>query len=159
MQGRKLLMQGGQWAVKRRGRCKRSTTVEKWMCRLRRNELYRLKFRKKFVKNGQEEIYAREGGGREGGDIHEGARVWVRKSTFTNDPLHLSPPWDMSYDWEPRKKICCIALLLLLPLSISLIESCSFFFCKLTRFSGAFFRLFPRCLIRGQTMIHFCTSS
>lgn len=63
MQGRKLLMRGGQWAVKRRGRCKRSTTVEKWMCRLRRNELYRLKFRKKFVKNGQEEIYAREGGG------------------------------------------------------------------------------------------------
>lgn len=32
-------------------------------------------------------------------------------------------------------------------------------FCKLTRFSGAFFRLFPRCLIRGQAMIHFCTSS
>lgn len=74
------------------------------MCRLRENELYRLKFRKKFVKNGQEEmssvreVSTREDGVR-GGKGEEGG-VWstrsgrtrIRKSTFTNDPLHLSSP-------------------------------------------------------------------
>lgn len=91
----------GRW--RDAGRCKRSTTVEKWMCRLHGDELYRLKFRKKFVKNGQEEADARVRAPLAGG-CH--ARACIRKSTFTNDPLHLSPPWDMSYDREPRKKTC-----------------------------------------------------
>lgn len=69
------------------------------MCRLHENELYRLKFRKKFVKNGQEEMYpcVCAFAGRVLAHKHAPKRTRIRKSTFTNDPLHLSPP---------RREIC-----------------------------------------------------
>lgn len=150
--GRKLLMQGGRWAVKRRGRCKRSTTVEKWMCRLRRNELYRLKFRKKFVKNAK----------------RKSTRACEYVSRRLQTTLYICRRREIYVLWLRTAEKRSVASRVHLPVKhfaqLRALFS-SFFplfflsFCKLTRFSGAFFRLFPRCLIRGQAMIHFCTSS
>lgn len=124
------------------------------MCRLRRNELYRLKFRKKFVKNGQEEIYAREGGG------YPRAHACEYVSRRLQTTLYICRRREICLMTENREKRSVASssryfahrvLFSFFFLSLSL------FFCKPTRFSGAFFRLFPRCLIRGtgdDTFLH-----
>ena len=86
------------------------------MCRLRENELYRLKFRKKFVKNGQEEmssvreVSTRENGVREGkgeergvcGARGPGARVSVSRRLQTT--LYICRHREICLMTEHREK-------------------------------------------------------
>ena len=86
------------------------------MCRLRENELYRLKFRKKFVKNGQEEMssvrevstlenWVREGKGEERGVCGArgpGARVSVSRRLQTT--LYICRHREICLMTEHREK-------------------------------------------------------